>query len=125
VLQAPRVAAWRSVAWAKQVERTTHDVGRGRGAASRQQRERATIRSPITPSARRGAHRAALTTRCGWHACVTKAGQPRRSLEAAVLGSRNADRVERLLHRRTSRGPIAPLFVKLHDHIAGLTSLLT
>jgi hypothetical protein len=43
----------------------------------------------------------------------------------AVGGERNAERVERLGHRRTSRAPIAPLLVKQNDHSEGLTSLLT
>ena len=43
----------------------------------------------------------------------------------AVVCSCNAYRVERIFHRLKSRVPSAPLFVKLNDHIEGLTSLLT
>jgi transposase len=42
-----------------------------------------------------------------------------------VLCYRHAYRVERLCHRLKSHGQIAPLLVKLNEHIAGLTYLLT
>src|SRR5712691_5804935 len=38
VLTAHRVAGLHSVVWEKQVEQTTHDVGRGRGSENREQR---------------------------------------------------------------------------------------
>jgi transposase len=46
-------------------------------------------------------------------------------LSDAILCYRNEDRIERLFNRLKSRGQIAPLFVKLNDHIEGLTYLLT
>lgn len=98
---------------------------RGPGPRCCTPRESETIRSPSTPMARRGENLAEVTRRFGWQACGTKAGPPRLSLEAAVWCERNASRVERLCHRLTSRVPIAPLCVKRHDHIEGLTSLLT
>jgi len=114
-----------SVAWEKQVERTTHSVGRGRGSASRQKRVIKPIRSPITHIARRGEHIAEFTRRFGWKAFGTNAVHTRRSLQDAVLCSRNAYRVERVFNRLKSRVHIAPLCVKLNDQIEGLTSLLT
>ena len=36
----------------------------------------------------------------------------------------SAYRIERIFHRLKSRVQIAPLFVKLNEHIEGLTSLL-
>lgn len=125
MLKEHRVAELLSVAWEKQVERTTHYVGRGRGSASRKQREIETIRYHITHIDRRGENITEVTRRFGWKAFVTNAGQARLSLEAAVLCYRNAYRVERIFHRLKSRVHIAPLFVKLNDHIEGLTYLLT
>jgi transposase len=125
VLTEHRVAEVLSVAWEKQVERNTHYVGRGRGAASRKKREIAALRSHITHIARRGENLAEITKRFGWKAFVTNAVQARLSWEAAVLCSRKGYRVERIFHRLQSRVHLAPLFVKLHDHIEGLTYLLT
>ena len=48
VLKAQRVEGLLSVAWEKQVERHTRYLGRGRGAASRQQRVIEQTRSHIT-----------------------------------------------------------------------------
>jgi len=125
VLKAQRVGGLLSVAWEKQSERKTHYVGRGRGAASREKRVIKTTRSHITHIARQEDKIAALTQQFGGKAFVTKAGQKQLSLQDAVWCSRNAYRVERLFHRLKSRVPIAPLFVKLNDHIEGLTYLLT
>jgi transposase len=125
VLNDHRVDGLLSVAWEKQVERATHYVGRGRGSASRQKRVIQKIRSHITHIARRGENIAELTRRFGWKACVTNAVQTRLSLKDAVLCYRNEYRVERVFNRLKSRVHIAPLFVKLNDHIEGLTYLLT
>jgi transposase len=125
VLQDHRVHGLLSVAWEKQIERKTQYVGRGRGAASRQQRVRETVRDHITRIARQGDTLTALTQQCGWKAFVTNAVHTRRSLQEAVLGSRHAYRVERLFNRLKSRVHIAPLFVKRNEQIEGLTSLLT
>jgi transposase len=124
-LTAPRGDGVLSVAWAQQGEQTTRYVGRGRGALRRAKRVIQTTRSHIPHSARQADTLAARRHRFGWKAFVTKAGPQRLSLPEAVLGSRHASRVARLCHRLKSRGHIAPLFVKLHDHIEGLTSLLT
>jgi transposase len=125
VLTAHRVEGLRSVAWEKQVEQTTQYVGRGRGSVSREKRVIQTIRSHITHIARQEDTIAARRQRFGWKALVTKAGHTRLSLQDAVLCSRNAYRVERLFNRLKSRVHIAPLFVKLNEHIEGLTYLLT
>ena len=125
VRKAPRVESLLTVAWKRQVERHTHDGGRGRGSATRAQRVRETIRSPMTPSARRAGPLADLIQRFGWKAFVTNAPAERRSWADAVLCSRNAYRLERIFNRLKSRVSIAPLFVKRDDHMQGRTSLLT
>jgi transposase len=113
------------VAWEKQGEQTPHYVGRGRGAMHREKRVIQTTRSHLTPSARQADPMADLCQRLGWKACVTHAGQKRLSWQAAVWCDRHEDRVERIFHRLKSRVHIAPLLVKLHEHIEGLTYLLT
>ncbi len=120
-----RVVGLLSLAWEQQVEETTQDVGRGRGAVHREQRVLQTIRSHITRITRQTDPMAALTQRFGWKALVTNAGPTRRSLQAAVWCYRHAYRVERIFHRLKSRVHIAPLFVTLNEHMEGLTSLLT
>jgi len=125
VLTAHRVDGLLSVAWEKQVEQTTRYVGRGRGSLSREKRVIQTTRSQITHIARQEDTLAARRQRFGWKAFVTNAGPTRLSLQDAVLGYRNAYRVERIFHRLKSRVHIAPLFVKLNDQIEGLTYLLT
>ena len=125
VLTAHRVDGLLSVAWEKQVEQTTQYVGRGRGSVSREKRVLQKTRSHITHSARQEDTIAARRQRYGWKAFVTNAGQKRLSLKDAVLCSRNAYRVERIFNRLKSRVHIAPLFVKLNEHIEGLTYLLT
>jgi len=127
VLKNHRVDGLRSGAWAKQVEQTTPSVGRGRGstALSRENRVIEKIRSHITQITREEDRIADLRQRCGWKAFVTKAGHTRLSLQEAVLCYRNEYRVERLFNRLKSRVHIAPLFVKLNEHIERLTYLLT
>jgi len=79
VLNAQRVGGLLSVAWAKQTERQTQDVGRGRGSASREKRVITHTRYPITHIARQEDNIAALTQQCGSKACVTNAGHTRLS----------------------------------------------
>jgi transposase len=125
VRTAHRVDGLRSVTWDKQVEQTTQDVGRGRGSGHREKRVIQTTRSHITHIARQADNIAALRHRVGWKALGTKAGHRRLSLQEAVWCSRNAYRVARLFNRLKSRVHIAPLCVKLNEHIEGLTDLLT
>jgi transposase len=125
VLTEYRVAGLLSVAWEKQVEQTTHYVGRGRGSVHREKRVIQKTRYHITHIARQADTIAALRQRFGWKAFVTNAGPKRLSLQDAVLSYRNEYRVERIFHRLKSRVHIAPLFVKLNDQIEGLTYLLT
>ena len=66
-----------------------------------------------------------VTRFCRPPGIAAKAVQKRLSLQEAVLCYRNEYRVERVFNRLKSRVHIAPLFVKLNDHIEGLTSLLT
>jgi transposase len=125
VLTAHRVDGLLSVAWEKQVEQTTRYVGRGRGSVNRETRVIQKTRYHITHIARQEDAIAALSQRFGWKAFVTNAGQPRLSLQEAVLCYRNEYRVERIFNRLKSRVHIAPLFVKLNEQIEGLTYLLT
>ena len=125
VLNAPRVEGLLSLEWAPQIERQTHDVGRGRGSATRAQRVTEKLRDHMTRLARREGPMADLIQRVGWKACVTNATPERLSLADAVVCYRNAYRLERLFNRLKSRVSIAPLFVKRDDHMQGLTYLLT
>ena len=125
VLTVHRVDGLLSVAWEKEVEQKTQYVGRGRGSVSREKRVIQNIRYHITPIARQQDKSAALSQRLGWKAFVTNAGHKRLSLQHAVLCYRNDYRVERIFNRLKSRVHIAPLFVKLNEHIEGLTYLLT
>jgi transposase len=125
VLTAHRVDGLLSVVWEKQVEQTTQYVGRGRGSVHRAKRVIQKTRYHITHIARQEDTIAAYSQRLGWKAFVTNAGHTRLSLQEAVLGYRNEYRVERIFNRLKSRVHIAPLFVKLNEHIEGLTYLLT
>jgi transposase len=125
VLTAHRVDGLLRVTWAKQVEQKIQDVGRGRGSCRREKPVIQKTRYPITHIVPQQGPMAALSQRFGWKAFVTNAGQTQLSVQHAVLCYRNAYRVERIFNRLKSRVHIAPLFVKLNDHIEGLTSLLT
>src|SRR2546428_3528678 len=125
VLKERRVEGLLSVGWEKQVEQTAQYVGRGRGYCSREKRVIQKIRYQIIHIARQADTVTALSQRFGWKAFVTNAGPKRLSLQDAVLDYRNEYRVERIFHRLKSRVHIAPLFVKLNEHIEGLTYLLT
>jgi transposase len=125
VLTAHRVEELLGVVWEKQVEQTTQYVGRGRGSVRREKRVIEKTRYHITHIARQEDTIAARRQRFGWKAFVTNAGHTRLSLQEAVLCYRNEYRVERIFHRLKSRVHIAPLFVKLNEHIEGLTYLLT
>jgi transposase len=125
VLKEYRVDGLLRVAWEKQVEQTTHYVGRGRGSVHREKRVIETTRYHITQIARQEDRIAALRQRFGWKAFVTNAGPQRLSLQDVVLCYRHEYRVERIFHRLKSRVQIAPLFVKLNEQIEGLTYLLT
>ena len=111
--------------WQQQIERHTHYVGRGRGSATRQQRVTEHIRYHLTRITRQEGPIRALTQRFGWKAFVTNAPPERLSLSDAILCYRNEYRIERIFNRLKSRVHIAPLFVKLNDHIEGRTYLLT
>ena len=123
VRKAQRVEGVLSLAWAQQRACQTHDVGRGRGAATRAQRVIENIRSHMTRIARREGPMADRVQRLGWKAFVTNATPERLSWADAVLCDRHAYRIERLCHRLKSRVGIAPLLVTRDDPIQGLTSL--
>ncbi len=125
VLTAHRVEELLRVTWEKQVEQTTHYVGRGRGSMSREKHVIQKTRYHITHIARQEDTIAARRQRFGWKAFVTNAAPQRLSLQDAVLCYRNEYRVERIFNRLKSRVHIAPLFVKLNEQIEGLTYLLT
>jgi hypothetical protein len=73
------------VAWQQQIERHTHDVGRGRGSATRQQRVTEHSRSHRTRITRQEGPISALTQRFGWQAFVTHAPPERLSLSEAIV----------------------------------------
>src|SRR2546426_4259399 len=125
VLTAHRVEGLLRVVWEKQVEQSTHYVGRGRGSENREKRVHEKIRYHITQIARQEDTLAACRQRLGWKAFVTNAGPTRLSLQEAVLGYRNEYRVERIFQRLKSLVHIAPLFVQRNEQIEGLTYLLT
>ena len=125
MLAAHRVEELLNMVWEKQVEQTTHYMGRGRGSMSRAKRVIQNTRYHITHIARQEDTIAARRQRFGWKAFVTNAGQELLALQAAVLCYRNEYRVERLFNRLKSRVHIASLFVKLNEQIEGLTYLLT
>jgi transposase len=125
VLTAQRVAGLLRVTWEKQVEQTTPYVGRGRGSVHREKRVIEKTRYHITHIARQEEIITARRPRFGWKAFVTNVEHTRLSLQDTVLGYRNEYRLERIFNRLKSRVHIAPLFVKLNEHIEGLTSLLT
>ena len=125
VLKDQRVEGLLNVTWEKQVEQKTQYVGRGRGSKSREKRVIQHTRYHITHIARQEDDIADLRQRFGWKAFVTNAGQKRLSLQEAVLCYRHEYRVERIFNRLKSRVHIAPLFVKLNEHIEGLTYPLT
>jgi transposase len=125
VLKEQRVEGLLQVAWEQQSERHIHYIGRGRGAATREQRVREKIRYHITHITRQDSLIQALSQRFGWKAFVTNAPDDRLSLADAVLCYRNEYRIERIFNRLKSRLQIAPLYVKRDDQIEGLTYLLT
>jgi transposase len=125
VLKEHRVDGLLSVTWEKQVEQKTQYVGRGRGSKSREKRVIQNTRYHITQITRQEDRIGALRQRFGWKAFVTNVGPQRLSLQEAVLCYRNEYRVERIFNRLKSRVHIAPLFVRLHEQIEGLTYLLT
>ena len=125
VVKEHRVDGLLCVTGEKQVEQSTHYVGRGRGSVHREKRVVQKIRYHITHITRQTASIAALRLRFGWKAFVTNAAPQRLSLQEAVLCYRHEYRVERIFNRLKSRVHIAPLFVKLNDQIEGLTYLLT
>jgi len=65
VLTEHRVVGLLSLAWEKQVEQTTHYVGRGRGAGHREKRVLQKTRYPMTHIARQANTVTALSPRCG------------------------------------------------------------
>jgi transposase len=125
ILKAQRVEGLLRIAWEQQIEQHTHYVGRGRGAAAREQRVSERTRCHITQITREDGPIAAVIARFGWKAFVTNATPERLSLADAVLCYRHEYRVERIFNRLKSRLHIAPLFVTRDDQIEGLTYLLT
>jgi transposase len=119
-----RVAGVLTVAGERQVERHTHDVGRGRGSATRAQRRSENLRSHLTRLPRQDGALTTLSHRVGWKVFVTNAPQERRSWADAVVGDRHASRSARLCNHLKSPVQIAPRSVKRDDPSEGLTSLL-
>ncbi len=125
VLKGHRVEGLLRVAYVKQTECETKYVGRGRGAAKRQQQVIEKVRYQITEVRRDDEQVADLQAGLGWKAFVTNATAKRLPLAEAVLCYRHEYRIERIFSRLKSRLQIAPMYVKREDQIEGLTYLLT
>jgi transposase len=125
VLKGHRVEGLLRVAYVKQTEGETKYVGRGRGAAKRQQQVIEKVRYQITEVRRDDEQVADLKAGLGWKAFVTNATAKRLPLAEAVLCYRHEYRIERIFSRLKSRLQIAPMYVKREDQIEGLTYLLT
>jgi transposase len=84
VLKEQRVEGVLRIHWEQQIERRTHYVGRGRGAATRAQRVIEHRRYHLTHSTRHDGPMAALMAGLGGQALVTNATPEQLSLAAAV-----------------------------------------
>ena len=125
VRKAHRVGGLLAVTYERQTDHRTRSVGRGRGAAHREQRVIETGRYHITAVVRQEARIAAQKDRFGWKGFVTNTTAQRLSLGDAVLCYRHEYRIEPIVNRLKSRLQVAPLFVKRDDQIQGLPYLLT
>jgi len=126
ILHAEAVAGLLTYTFARQEQRQTKYLGRGRGGPERPQRESVTVRYQITAVSRQTDAIAAEEETLGWRAYVTNAPATRLSLADAVLTYRDEWLIERNFHRLKG-APLAlnPLFVKRDDQIVGLTNLLS
>ena len=113
------------VTYERECRTETRAVGRGRGAAHREQRVIEHIRYQVISVVRNEPAIMAAQARLGWKAYVTNAPQTYLSLEKAVSCYRDQYRVENIYKRIKSHLHIEPLFVQQDDQIKGLTFLLT
>jgi transposase len=119
------VAGLLMVTYERESRVETRYVGRGRGAAQREQRTIEQVRYQITAVVRNAAAIVAARQRLGWKAYVTTAPADPLPLVEAVLCYRHQYRAERVYQRIKSHLNIEPLFVQRDDQIKGLTFLLT
>lgn len=126
ILHAETVAGLLTYAFARQEQRHTKYLGRGRGGPDRPQREEVTVRYQISAVSRQADAIAAQEATLGWRAYVTNAPATQLTLADAVLTYRDEWLIERNFHRLKG-APLSldPLFVKRDDQIVGLTNLLS
>ncbi len=113
------------VAYAREEERNTKYVGRGRGGAERQQEVVERIRYHITAVERDHRKIADVKEAFGWRAYISDAPSARLCLETAVTLYRQECRIERIFDRLKNRLNLAPMYVQEPEHVTGLTHLLT
>ena len=120
-----QVAGLLRVQWKVEEQRARRYVGRGRGSATREQREVITRRYRITGVKRNEAAIAAQVKRLGWRVQLSNVPTSI-SLNSSVAHYRENWRGERNYHRLKSE-PIGidVIYVRNDDQIAGLTYLLT
>jgi transposase len=124
ILRAQRAEEFFTVRYARQVERTVKQVGRGRDGPTRQHEVVERVRYQITSIWWNEEAIEAARSRCGWRAYVTNAPVQRLSVADAVKLSRQECRIERVFDRLKNRVHLAPMFVQEPRQVTGLTHLL-
>ena len=120
-----RVEGLLRVKWTVKEQREQRYVGRGRGGATREQREVVTRRYQITGVKCDEKAIAAKVARLGWRVQLSNAPSSL-SLQASVAHYRENWRGERNYHRLKSEPVgIDAIYVRNDDQIAGLTYVLT
>jgi transposase len=126
ILQQQAVAGLLTYAFARQEQRQTKYLGRGRGGPDRPQHEIVTVRYQMTGVSRQAEALVTQQATLGWRAYVTNAPAAQLSLADAVLTYRDEWLIERGFHRLKG-APLSldPLFVKRDDQVMGLINLLS
>lgn len=125
VLQKYRVENFLTYEYAKEVERTTKYVGKGRGSAKRKRTTSEKIRYQMTAVSRNEDNITDELKTYGWKVYVTDVSTTRLSFVDAMKCYRKEYRIERIFTRLKSRVNLAPFFVKKDEQVKGLTHLLT
>ena len=126
ILQRQDVQGLLDYTFAREENRHTKYVGRGRGGPGRPQQEIVTVRYQVTAVTRQQEAIAALQQTLAWRAYVSDVPQQQLSFEQAVLTYRDEWLIERGFHRLKGVPlSLSPLFVKREDQIIGLTNLLS
>jgi transposase len=120
-----RVEGLLTVEYAREVERNTKYVGRGRGGANRQREVVEKMRYQITAVTRDVQKIQDIKETFGWRAYVTDTPEDQLCLEEAVRLYRQECRIERIFHRLKNRLNLVPMYVQEPDQVTGLNHLLT